>query len=156
MDLIKAETLANELMKQHNLIASGWRFSFDNAKRRFGACNYDLKKITLSHHLVKLNDESQVRNTILHEIAHALVGFKHGHNAVWRAKAIEIGCDGNRCYSSEVTKPEPRYIGVCPNGHTHRRHKKPNLMQFESCGMCCNTFNSDYLIKWSINTNLTK
>jgi predicted SprT family Zn-dependent metalloprotease len=156
MDLFKAQTLANELMKQHNLIASGWWFSFDNAKRRFGVCNFGLKKIGLSSHLVKLNDESHVRNTILHEIAHALVGRKHGHDAVWRAKAIEIGCDGNRCYSSEVTKPEARYIGVCPNGHTSRRHKKPNPKRLISCGKCCSTFNSDYLIKWSLNTNLTR
>ena len=56
MDLFKAQTLANELMKQHNLIASGWWFSFDNAKRRFGVCNFGLKKIGLSSHLVKLNE----------------------------------------------------------------------------------------------------
>jgi predicted SprT family Zn-dependent metalloprotease len=155
MDLFKAQTLANDLMKQHNLIASGWWFSFDNAKRRFGVCNYGLKKIGLSTHLVKLNDESRVRNTILHEIAHALVGRKHGHDAVWRAKAIEIGCDGKRCYSSEeVTKPEARYVGICPNGHTHRRHKKAK--RTISCGKCCKTFNSDYIITWTLNTNLIK
>ena len=140
MDLFKAQTLAKELMAQHNLIASGWWFSFDNAKRRFGVCNFALKKIGLSSHLVKLNDEARVRNTILHEIAHALVGRKHGHNAIWRAKAIEIGCDGERCYSRETTNtPEARYIGTCPNGHISKRHKKPNPKRLISCGRCCST-----------------
>lgn len=155
MELFEAQKLAVNLMIQHGL--GDWRFEFDNAKRRFGVCNFRLKKIGLSSHLVKLNDEATVRNTILHEIAHALVGRKHGHNAIWRAKAIEIGCDGERCYSRETTNtPEARYIGTCPNGHISKRHKKPSHKRLISCGRCCNTFNSDYLITWTLNTNLTK
>jgi hypothetical protein len=149
MDLFKAQKLAKELINEHNLSSSGWWFSFDYSKSRFGVCDFTLKKISLSKHLVVLNDETQVRNTILHEIAHALVGYKHGHDAVWRAKAIEIGCDGSRCYTSEVTKPQPRYIGTCPNGHTVNRFKISK--QPMSCARCCNEPNPKYLITWKLN-----
>lgn len=142
MDLNLAYCLAIELMGKHNLISKGWQFEFDSAKRRFGLCNHGTKTISLSSHLVKLNDENRVRNTILHEIAHALVGHKHHHNAVWKAKAIEIGCDGERCYSDEVNKPESKYILVCPNGHTFRRHKE--LKRTVSCSKCSSKYDEQY------------
>ena len=36
--------------------------------------------------------------SLLHEIAHALVGRKHNHDAEWKAKAREIGCTGERTH----------------------------------------------------------
>lgn len=150
MDLNLAQCLAIKLMDEHDLIFRGWTFEFDNAKRRFGCCRYRTKKITLSKHLVKLNDESIVRNTILHEIAHALVGAGHGHNHVWRTKAIALGCNGERCYSSDkVNLPEYKYLGLCVNGHTHNRHRKPR--QSVSCGRCSAKYNAKYIIKWTKN-----
>ena len=44
-------------------------------------------------------DDAEIEDTLLHEIAHALVGRRHHHDAVWRAKAREIGCTGQRCHS---------------------------------------------------------
>jgi predicted SprT family Zn-dependent metalloprotease len=70
MRLETAETLARKLMAKHKL--KGWRFSFDNAVSRCGACWNDTNTITLSRHYVALNDLAEVRDTILHEIAHAL------------------------------------------------------------------------------------
>lgn len=152
MDLYVARKLAIELMNQHGLLESNWYFSFDNAKRRFGCCNYGLKQISLSKHLVSLNTEGNVKNTILHEIAHALVGFKHHHDAVWKAKAREIGCTGDRCYSSKnVTTPEAKYLLVCPNGHTAKRHKKPRVVKKQSCAKCCPVYDERYLLTWTLN-----
>ena len=39
-------------------------------------------------------DFFKIKNTILHEISHAIVGKNHGHDDIWKNKAIEIGCDG--------------------------------------------------------------
>ena len=134
MELYDARKMAIELMNKHGL--TGWYFDFDRAKRRFGACHFRTKHISLSIYLVALNDEVRVKNTILHEIAHALVGAKHNHDAVWKAKAREIGCTGDRCYSSRDTvTPESRYIGTCPNGHEYKRHKAPKRKT--SCPKCC-------------------
>ena len=139
--------LAIELINKYGLLDSGWYFEFDNAKRRFGCCHHDKKKITLSNHLTLLREESFVRNTILHEIAHALVGGRNGHNHIWRAKAIEIGCNGNRCSSDVEIKG--KWIGTCPNGHVKHRHRKPSGSI--SCGTCSNVYNPKYAINFKIN-----
>jgi predicted SprT family Zn-dependent metalloprotease len=146
MNLTEAKTLAIKLMYKHNLIQQGWGFGFDNAKRRFGVCNYRKKMISLSKSLVELNDEKRVTNTILHEIAHAMLGPGYGHGAIWKQVAKDIGCDGERCYkSSEVLKPKSKYQAVCKTcGTTHNRHRLP--LKSYSCGICSRTFNKNYLL----------
>lgn len=153
MELLHAREIAIELMEKYGLIDKGWKFRWDNAKRRFGICIYSKFDsgrggiIGLSQYLVDLNNEENVVDTILHEIAHALVGRGHGHDAIWKAKAIEIGCDGQRCYSGEdVNTPKPKYKGVCCNGHESFRHRKPN--QKLSCGKCSRKFDEKYLLVW--------
>lgn len=66
-----AKILAELWIEHHNLV--GWSFEFDNAQKRFGCCNFNKKRITLSRILTTLNSEAEVEDTILHEIAHALV-----------------------------------------------------------------------------------
>jgi len=90
---------------------------------------------------VSLNDEARVENTIRHEIAHALCDRKDMHNAKWRRKAIEIGCDGERCYdSNKVETIEGKFVYQCPickrHIHYHRRKRKST-----ACGVCCNKHN---------------
>ena len=150
MNLIKTEKLANELLKKHGLINKGWRFEFDNAPRRFGCCKYRSKRITLSKKLTELNDEENVLDTILHEIAHALTPGHH-HDSVWRTKALEIGCDGNRCYSSdEVVTPESKYIAKCSGcGMIHKKHRQPK--NTSSCGKCDRKYNPTYKLTYVVN-----
>ena len=111
MDLPAAKTLALTLMAQHGL--NGWRFAFDQAKRRMGSCHYGKRQISLSRHLTLLNDEATVRDTILHEIAHALTpGAKHG--PAWRAVCQQIGARPSATVEShEVNIPAPTYYLVC-------------------------------------------
>lgn len=110
MEILKAEILAKELFQVHGLL--DWTLVFDNAKRRLGQTSYQNKKISLSKSLTILNPEEQVKDTILHEIAHALVGSRHGHDNVWREKAISIGCNGERTTSSIVKVPA-KYTITC-------------------------------------------
>src|SRR4051794_7171378 len=103
MNLYAARDLAITLMRQHGL--SDWTFRFDHARRRFGSCRTRLKLITLSRPLTFLNDEPQVRDTILHEIAHSLTPGD-GHGPAWRRKCAEIGANPRRCYGDdEVISP---------------------------------------------------
>jgi len=123
MNLSDAQALAERLMQENGL--TDYRFQFDSACRRFGYCSWSRKVISLSKVLVQLNGEEQVRQTIVHEIAHALTPGHH-HDEVWKAVAIKLGDTGEKCYrNSEVIRPEPKHIYACSNcGLEFRRSKR--------------------------------
>lgn len=131
--------LVKSLMKVHRLTARGWGFAVDNSVSRAGCCHYDTKTISLSRHLVAnprhaIND---VKNILLHEIAHALVGPAVGHGSVWRAMAIQIGCDGCRCHAMEL-KPQGYVLACvlcgCMNGLRHRACR--STWHGKTCAVC--------------------
>jgi len=145
MELRAVRALGVELLALHGL--TSWRFVFDTAKRRAGACKFDSRTISVSRHLMELYSEEHVRDTILHEIAHALVGPKHGHDGVWRAKALAIGCSGSRLVDEDAPRAPAPWRGTCPRGHTYDRHRRP--ARPASCTRCDRRFNPDYLLSWT-------
>jgi predicted SprT family Zn-dependent metalloprotease len=146
LDLSAAQSLANEMLQQHGL-SRQWRFVFDRAVRRFGNCNYRRKTISLSAKLTQLNDEAIVRDTILHEIAHALAPRNAGHGEKWKTIARSIGCNAQRCYGDDVVTPKQKYIGKCPNcATTIRRNRKKRL----SCARCDRKYNPAHLFVWQV------
>ena len=145
MNLDDAHTLAAELMHQHKLPRQ-WSFTFDRSKVRFGKCDYRHKRISLSQHLVEANGVEAVRETILHEIAHALAPRGAGHGPVWRALAQSIGCNGSRCYGNEVARPKPRFRGTCPGcDRIIHRHRRTSI----ACGKCAPTYNVRFAFIWT-------
>lgn len=134
MDLFEAKVLANNLLYLHGLSLQ-WSFEFNKRKTHYGLCNESTKTIFLSSILTKQCSYDQVKDTILHEIAHALVGCRNGHNEVWKSKAIEIGCNGERCarYNHHRTV-DAKYITECKNcGKTYKLHRKPKLKRWCKC-----------------------
>jgi hypothetical protein len=93
----EALIMGNEILKKHSLLQAGWKIQFNKSSKYLAACWYQSKVIAVSVHLLNGADEGTYSNTMLHEVAHALVGPGQGHNNVWKAKAIEIGCDGEPC-----------------------------------------------------------
>ena len=145
MNLFEAERNARALMHLHGL--HGWTFKWDNAARRFGQCRYSTRTISMSRQLTVQRSADAVRNTMLHEIAHALTPG-HGHDAVWRTKAISLGCDGKRCSADDVVV-KYNYIAKCPAGHVaaqYIRRPKANA-RAKSCGKCSPRFDARYLVK---------
>lgn len=105
MDLEAARTLALGLMAEHVELAD-WRFAFSrHARRTLGVCKHRQKVIVLSTSFVTLNTDDVVRDIILHELAHALVGPGHGHDAIWKAKAVELGANPDRVCTTAVMPP---------------------------------------------------
>lgn len=147
MDIRTAVTHANALMEIHGLKQRGWRLVLDNAKTRAGQTQYSTKTISLSRPMTKARDAQTVRNTILHEIAHALTPG-HGHDRVWRAQHIALGGTGERCTSGESVKG--RYEGTCPNGHKRYRHRLSKAITAgASCGVCNpHKFDERYRLVW--------
>lgn len=144
MDTIAAANIAIDLMEKHGLYERGWQFEYRNYKSAFGMCHHGSRVISLSRPGTALREEHHVRNTILHEIAHALVGPNFGHDSVWRTKALSIGCNGERC-SSDVRIPGI-WQGTCKNGHTVSRHRKPKGQH--SCSRCAPYFSEEFLIEF--------
>lgn len=107
--LAEVSRLAEELIHRHGL--AGWSFQFNDASRQAGRCAYAIRVISLSRLFCLEAPADEVRDTILHEIAHALVGPEHHHDSIWKATARSIGCSGSRCH--DVDFAPPRYIVSC-------------------------------------------
>lgn len=149
MNLVDAEILAKSLIEKHlpKIFFSQWTFIFDRAKKRFGQCNYQKKQISLSKYLVELNSEQEVRDTILHEIAHALCGYSAGHGKKWQECVIKLGGKPDRCYSGKtVNTPLLKYTVFCPwcETKTQRQNKiKPSFWRSKpACKICCKKYNN--------------
>ena len=152
MDLHDAEKLARSLMDRHGLFDSGWRFRWGSAKRQIGsvrirqqtsrqtARRVTTKTLTLSRPLVRSNSEAEVRDTILHEIAHALAGPENGHNAVWKRVCRRIGAKPQRLAGEGVNGIKPRYLVTCGRcgRELGRRHRRigPDRLQRSYCRAC--------------------
>ena len=90
--------------------------------------------IFMSKGFVLNNEENEIKNIILHEIAHALVGIGEGHSRKWKNTAIDIGCNGKRTNDTAVM-PKGKFIYKCKNcGHKIYTHRRLRLVY--SCLMC--------------------
>lgn len=145
MDLAAAYHLATALLAEHGL--GDWSIRYDNAKRRAGVCKYAQRTIGLSAPLTRLHSEAEVRDTILHEIAHALVGPAHRHDEIWRQTAVRIGCSGERCVPQDAPRVAGAWLGVCSGGHTAERHTRPERVV--SCNRCSDRFDPSHVFTWT-------
>lgn len=155
MNLLTAKNLATDLMKQHIPNATDWTFKFNNAKNILGECICGRKIIKLSRFYVQNADESEVKRTILHEIAHALAGHKAGHGYLWRVMARQVGIENpsrtarvNNQFVQAVQQ-EANYSIKCPNcGPIAYAHRMGTKMRYSSyrCQKCGTTG-----LKWKRN-----
>ncbi|MGI9142568.1 MAG: SprT-like domain-containing protein [Fluviibacter sp.] len=98
MTLDQAQAIYNHHATRLEL-PSEWRLAWIKRIRNYsmrGSCNHTKKLIRLQPCYVERASEEMLTNTILHELAHAIVGVGHGHDHTWKRKAIEIGCNGKR------------------------------------------------------------
>ena len=87
--LVEVARQARTLMDKHGL--HEWTFRFSAAQSRLGECRERERLIRLGRRHAVNGDPQAVRDTILHEIAHALAGAKAGHGSAWKAVARRIG-----------------------------------------------------------------
>lgn len=118
-----------------------WEFGINRNVRRAGVCYYPTKRspgrIEISAHFAERNSDAEVRDTLLHEIAHALVGPGHGHDAIWQAKCVEIGARPERCYGEAVDMPKGPWRAICPSCEKeYDRHRRPAKAPRWYCRPC--------------------
>jgi len=128
---IDALALGKQLLEQHGLKAEGWEIQFNKSPSTLGQCWHQHKAIALSTVMLNSVEPAQVKDCLLHEIAHALVGPGHFHDDVWKAKAQEIGCTGEQCGRSgfnpaAALRIEPSQVA----------ERKSILMPHKRCPKC--------------------
>ena len=130
-DIAKAE------LCKHGL--TDWRFTYDGARTRAGYANSVTKTISMSCHAVRSKHvmEQDLMNILWHEIAHAIVGVEHKHDDVWRAKALELGCDGKRCHHLNFDLQYKFELSCqCGTRRMHRITDKARKMVGLNCKRC--------------------
>ena len=137
MLLTEVATLGKHLIRKHednSGLKAGWQLAFDLAPARGGSCRYSDQQITLSVTYCLKASKEEIVDTILHEIAHAIVGPKHGHDATWKAAARQIGCTAERCHRIQHTSP--RWHGQCGCGQQWERQRLSQRIRTSRCGKC--------------------
>ncbi|MFV0373425.1 SprT-like domain-containing protein [Microbacterium sp.] len=144
-DLLVVRATADDLITQH--LDPSWTFAFDNAKRRAGACDFTRKRITVSRYLAARYDDEANRQTLLHEVAHALAGAEAGHGPRWKRTARALGYTGGTTHHGETATELAPWVGTCPNGHTAYRHRRATRPT--SCARCSAQFDQRFLFVWT-------
>jgi predicted SprT family Zn-dependent metalloprotease len=132
-----------DAMEKHGLLGQGWDFTISKTKNIIADCNDVKDVIRMSRMHLELGGEYEVKQVILHEIAHALVGTGYGHNHKWRAKAWEIGVvDPSSTFSVSYDIPHKIEIvcSVC-NGVLAKRQRRMNATKLKGswCMNCGKT-----------------
>lgn len=118
----QVEERAEILLAQYDL--NGWSFKISRTKTFVGMCYYMDQRIEFSEYFLHEPWE-QVEDTLLHEIAHALVGpHVKAHGWHWRLKAIELGANPNRVAENAITSAKHNYLITCGGcGAKWKRHR---------------------------------
>lgn len=120
MHLADAERMARELMERWQ--CDGWEFRWSNSKLRFGQVSrirnlyygtVSSQTLSLSRPLTKVNTEDEVRDTILHEIAHIKAGLEHKHGPEWRKWCRIVGCRPEQYCGDYVERAQHKWELKC-------------------------------------------
>ena len=94
--------MARRLMDEHGL--TGWTVAFGEARKRLGDCHFRHHVIRISRAHALEGSGEQIRDTVLHEIAHAIAGYEAGHGPLWKATARRIGATPRaKAYESQAS-----------------------------------------------------
>lgn len=150
MDTITIEDKARQLLEEH--AGPGWKFRWDKRSvRRVGACRFQTKTITISSKFLPHLSDTQVMETILHEVGHAVAGHSAGHGPLWRMAVRRIGGNPNRTLAVDVPDEHYAWVGTCRAGHTVRRHRLTEKAKRVSCARCSPVWDAANKYTWTRN-----
>ena len=139
MDVNDALHLARSLMDANR--CAGVKLAMNRRTSSFGRCVWEGSgevRIELSTPLTLANPVEVVRDTILHEIAHAHAGADAGHGPAWQTACLAIGGTPSPCKTfgeGDVKPPAIGWLGVCPTcGAVNHMRTAPTRRR--SCSRC--------------------
>lgn len=139
--LTELELFAKQKMKEHGI---DYKFKWTKAKRAAGVCSFTKKEIRVSSVLATARGLEKTKQTILHEIAHALAGKRgdFGHGWIWKQEATKLGVQPDRCFQmsrEEKQQVQYKYTGVCPVCGYEQAHHSRKWKHERSCAKCDST-----------------
>ena len=111
MLISEATPFIERLFRKHGLDKLGWTWRYSKHEKKAGHCSYSKKELVFVKTFVFLNDQFEVRELVLHEIAHALNWIRNsdtewdyakGHGPKWQAICREIGSTAERYASRDA------------------------------------------------------
>jgi len=94
-----------------------WTLVQNKRKTALGVANFRKKTIEISSVLSICVSLEEMKDTVLHEIAHVLAGLQAGHGPKWRAACRKIGAKAECCHlvkTSDILHTFA-YLLTCPN-----------------------------------------
>lgn len=89
---------------------SAWRLVIETRPtRRLGVCKYRQRVIGISAWHVESGKWEHVRDTLLHEIAHALAGARAKHGPEWKRQCLIVGANPRRLATEDEAKGSPSH-----------------------------------------------
>lgn len=147
-NVTEVKALAEKLVSQH--CDTKWMIMFNNSTRAIGMCCGTGRYIKLSKAFMKDNNIEFFRETILHEIAHAIDyeqhGYFNGHSQIWKNIAYSIGCKEASSQTSTAIAPKGKYTVLCSGGcgWSRQAYKLTNRIKLAKDGLtrCPECYNS--------------
>lgn len=122
--LEEVKSICSNLIKEHmkdvpykiEYVSYGTKYLGKCVYKRSKGNYYTLKFSSLYfNQLYKRGRVDEIKDTVLHEVAHALCrekyGKGHNHDIYWRIIAQSIGCNGERCANTGIVPY--KYIYKC-------------------------------------------
>lgn len=101
--LIRTQEFCESLIVKNNL--NNWRFMWMNHKEIYGFCDEKNKIIVLSRDFALINNNTEIKDVILHEIAHAKNKQNGRHNSGFYKWCKKIGARPLR-YNDTANRPK--------------------------------------------------
>lgn len=135
------------------LAPEGYTFRWNNQRTTFGITYYgNLKRIELSKPRALHEPWEETLDTILHEIAHAIVGPGEHHGPAWRAQARRIGAVPRAVMAEPkdgLREATAQWVGRCQYGHesSHRFFRRPSREY--SCSQCSPRWKPEFILTYT-------
>jgi hypothetical protein len=123
--------LANHMMTIHQENLVDWSFKIINAYSTVAECRYDIKQIGFSKHFIGRITKENLKEAILHEIAH-VISESSEHGEDWLNVMKDFGYPNAKRFIEVESLPEHRFGIFFQNEMIKGFYRKPRQKTIES------------------------